>query len=173
MFSRRGFHETSMNDLATEAGVTKPVVYQHFPSKGALYLELVDDVGRRLIDAIEEAASTADEPREQVVAGLRAYFRFVSEERRAFALLFGGSAPREDELVHAVRAAESSVTNAIAGLLTDRLPDEERERVAAAIAGMAEGVARYWASSGRTVEPDDLAEQTASLLWGGLGQFSD
>lgn len=171
MFSRRGFHETSMNDLANEAGVTKPVVYQHFPSKGALYLELVDDVGRRLIDAIEAAAATATEPRDQVLAGLGAYFRFVSEERRAFALLFGGGAPRDDELVHAVRGAEIAVTEAIAGLLTDRLP--ERERTAAAIAGLAEGVARHWAASGRTATPDELAEQTAALLWGGLRQFSE
>src|SRR5687768_4632909 len=52
VFAERGFHPTSMNDLAEAAGVTKPVLYQHFGSKRELYLELLDDVGTRLRTAI-------------------------------------------------------------------------------------------------------------------------
>ena len=47
-FAERGFHRTSMDDVAEAAGVTKPVLYQHFGSKRELYLELLDDVGRQL-----------------------------------------------------------------------------------------------------------------------------
>src|SRR6266571_4295355 len=89
VFAERGYHATSMNDLAETAGVTKPVLYQHFRSKRALYLELLDDVGARLRDAITKATATATGPRQQVEAGFAAYFRFVAVHENAFRLLFG------------------------------------------------------------------------------------
>ena len=58
-FADRGFHGTSMDDIADAAGVTKPVLYQHFPSKRDLYLELLEDVGRQLLDAITTATAAA------------------------------------------------------------------------------------------------------------------
>ncbi|MEO1063959.1 MAG: TetR/AcrR family transcriptional regulator [Actinomycetota bacterium] len=172
-FSNDGFHETSMNDLAAAAGVTKPVLYQHFPSKNALYLELVSDVSGGLIDTIRAAATSTDDPRQQIVAGLRAYFAFMSEQRRAFALLFGRGAPRDDELVEAVRAAEAAVVDAIADLVSTWFDEPHRSALAHAIVGMAEGVARHWATTGRHDRLDDLAEQTGELLWNGLGSAVD
>ena len=59
MFAQQGFHATSMNDVAEAAGVTKPVLYQHFASKRQLYLELLEDVGTRLGQVIEDATSSA------------------------------------------------------------------------------------------------------------------
>src|SRR5437764_485619 len=47
VFAGRGFHAASMAEVAQAAGVTKPVLYQHFGSKRELYLELLDDVGQR------------------------------------------------------------------------------------------------------------------------------
>jgi AcrR family transcriptional regulator len=66
VFARRGFHATSMDDVAAAAGVTKPVLYQHFPSKRALFVELLDDVGHRLIHALGAATSAAHTGRERV-----------------------------------------------------------------------------------------------------------
>src|ERR1700716_3978731 len=95
VFAERGYHPTSMNDLAEAAGVTKPVLYQHFRSKRALYLELLEDVGEQLRAAIDKATTEASTPREQVHAGFRAYFQFVAEQQLAFQLLFGGGARRD------------------------------------------------------------------------------
>ena len=58
-FARAGFHETSMNDVADAAGVTKPVLYQHFESKRDLYQALLDDVGHRLVAAVTTATADA------------------------------------------------------------------------------------------------------------------
>src|SRR5215831_7846797 len=88
VFAVRGYHPTSMNEIAEAAGVTKPVLYQHFRSKRELYLELLEDVGGRLRDSIGKATSEAPNPREQVRAGFLAYFTFVAEQRTAFQLLF-------------------------------------------------------------------------------------
>ena len=66
VFAAQGFHATSMNDVAEAAGVTKPVLYQHFASKRRLYLELLEDVGAQLGDIIAKATSRAGGPHEQV-----------------------------------------------------------------------------------------------------------
>ena len=47
LFAERGYNATTMDDTAEAAGVTKPLLYQHFDSKRALYLELVDSRGHR------------------------------------------------------------------------------------------------------------------------------
>src|SRR4029077_2624144 len=80
-FSEHGFTHTSMNDIAEAAGVTKPVLYQHFRSKRELFLELLQDLGQRLREAVGKAASEAGTPREQVEGGMRAYFGWVQDHR--------------------------------------------------------------------------------------------
>ena len=86
-----------MNDIAEAAGVTKPVLYQHFGSKRDLYREVLEDVGGRLEETIAKAAAGAPGPREQVEAGFGAYFRFVAQEQDAFQVLFGGDTRRDPQ----------------------------------------------------------------------------
>ena len=69
-----------MNDVAEAAGVTKPVLYQHFESKRELYQALLDEVGARMLAAIVAATSDAPDGRSQTEAGFRAYFRWVAED---------------------------------------------------------------------------------------------
>src|SRR3954464_12047745 len=83
-FSQQGFHATSMDEIAEAAGVTKPVLYQHFPSKRALYVELLEETGRQLLALLAEATSRAATGRERVELGFRAYFRFAVGNRSAF-----------------------------------------------------------------------------------------
>src|SRR5262245_51686136 len=97
VFARQGFHATSMNDVAEAAGVTKPVLYQHFASKRELYLALLGEVGARLMEAITAATSQAASPRDQVTDGFAAYFRWVADDHAAFTLLFGSGARRDEE----------------------------------------------------------------------------
>src|SRR5438067_5781917 len=96
-FASRGYHRTSMNDIAEAAGVTKPVLYQHFPSKRALYRELLEDVGARLLADIAAATTPADTGRERVQNGMAAYFGFVTDNQPAFRLLFGASVRNDGE----------------------------------------------------------------------------
>src|SRR3984957_14053138 len=77
LFARRGYRATTMDDIADAAGVTKPLVYQHFPSKRALYLELVNSIAQELLIAIRGAVTQAQGPRQQVEMGFAAYFRLV------------------------------------------------------------------------------------------------
>jgi len=169
VFAERGYHPTSMNDLAEAAGVTKPVLYQHFRSKRALYLELLEDVGEQLRATIDKATTEAGTPREQVHAGFRAYFEFVAEQQLAFQLLFGGGARRDEEFADAVRRVELSIADSIAALIVvEGLDDDRRRLLAHGIVGVAEGTSRHWLASGMTGSAELLAEQVAALAWAGL-----
>jgi len=169
VFADRGYHTTSMNDLAEAAGVTKPVLYQHFRSKRALYLELLEDVGGQLREAIDKATTEARSPREQVHAGFHAYFDFVATQHNAFQLLFGGGARRDEEFADAVRRVEVSIADSIAALIeVDGLDDDRRRLLAHGIVGVAEGTSRHWLANGMSGSADLLAEQVAALAWAGL-----
>jgi AcrR family transcriptional regulator len=169
VFAERGFHPTSMNDIAVAAGVTKPVLYQHFRSKRELYLALLDDVGGRLLATIAEATGSATSPREQVTAGFGAYVRFVAEHPAAFKVLFGGGTRRDEQFAAEVRKVERVVADAIAALIeVPGLTQEERRLLANAIVGMAEGASRHWMEDDDAVAPEQLARQVAELAWAGL-----
>ena len=81
VFAAGGFHTTAMDDVANAAGVTKPVLYQHFPSKRALFVELLEDVGRQLLDGLEVATSAVETGRtigQGAVAGILAMNGFTT-----------------------------------------------------------------------------------------------
>ncbi|MEA3077365.1 MAG: hypothetical protein QOF60_2273 [Actinomycetota bacterium] len=163
-FAAGGFHATSMDDIAEGAGVTKPVLYQHFRSKRQLYLELLDDVGSQLMEAIAKATAEAGGPRAQVEAGFAAYVRFMADRPEAFPLLFGSGARRDREFADAVRRVEDSIAEAVAALIEADIDDDHRRVLAAAIVGMSEGVLRR----GSDVDQALLVRQMAELAWGGL-----
>ena len=154
-----------MEEIAEAAGVTKPVLYQHFRSKRQLYLELLDDVGSQLMEAIAKATASAEGPRLQVESGFTAYVRFMTERPQAFPLLFGSGARRDPEFADAVRRVEAAIADAVAALIDADIDDDHRRDLAAAIVGMAEGALRHAATP---VDPDELAGRIADLAWAGL-----
>ncbi len=169
VFAERGFHGTAMNDIADAAGVTKPVLYQHFGSKRDLYREVLEDVGGRLEDTIAKAAAGAPGPREQVEAGFQAYFRFVAGEQDAFQVLFGGDTRRDPEFTRLAAATEASIASAIAQLIDiDGIEPDHRALLAHGLVGLAEGASRRWLAAGDRDDPAALAAQVAELAWAGL-----
>ncbi len=178
LFAERGYAATTMDDIAEAAGVTKPLVYQHFDSKRALYLELMDVVSERVIDVIAKDAATADGPRQQVVVGFNAYFRLVVSNEAAFRLLWGRDAPDDPELGEALRRVEDAFATAIDPLIDAGLDPEHRLTLAYAVVGMAEGASRHWLDrrgAGSPDGPDEaeaarLANRIADLAWAGLRQ---
>ncbi len=169
VFAERGFHPTSMNDLAEAAGVTMPVLYQHFGSKRELYLELLEEVGDRLRDAIGKATSEAASPREQVQRGFAAYFRYVADHEAAFQVLFGGGTRRDEAFAaHALRV-EASIADIIATLIdVPGLDDATRRLLGHGIVGLAEGASRHWLREAHGADPEELAARVADLAWAGL-----
>lgn len=176
LFAERGFTATTMDDIAEAAGVTKPLLYQHFGSKRALYLELVDSVAHRLLEAIDEATSAAAGPRQQVEGGFAAYFDLVVTHADAFQLLFGSDVENDPELSRALRRVEDVLAEAIDALIDAGLDRDHRRLLAYAVVGMAEGASRHYlaarATSPSTLpqaeEAARLARRLADLAWAGL-----
>jgi AcrR family transcriptional regulator len=168
-FSQRGYRNTSMNDLAEAAGVTKPVLYQHFSSKRDLFLELLRELGGRLRAELADSAATAGSPRRQVEAGMRAYFRWVADHQGGFQVLFSGDSRYDPDFRREVARVEDDIADNVASLIVIEGFDEEHRRLLAmGIVGMAERTGRYWVRRPSGVGPDELAAQVAELAWNGL-----
>ena len=73
LFSSAGYHNTSMNDIAEALSITKPVVYQYFDSKRALYIELLHFVGNDLVSTVTDAVAGSDNPHTQTEQGMVSY----------------------------------------------------------------------------------------------------
>ena len=171
VFAEKGFHGGSMNDVAEAAGVTKPVLYQHFASKQSLYRELVNDLGAELERAIVEAVADVLGPRQQVEAGFRAYFRWATSQGAAFRVLFADRNRLDIELAAAVAKVESMVADRVASLIVvEGLSDDERQVLAYGVVGIAESTSRRWLGLGLGpgLDADAFAETVAQLAWSGL-----
>src|SRR5262245_60020988 len=169
LFAHQGFHATSMDEIAEAAGVTKPVLYQHFPSKRALYIELLEDTGDQLLSLLGEATSSVTSGRERVEAGFRAYFRFAVGNRAAFRLLFGASIRTDPEFARIVDSTVRVAADTISGLIEIPASDVQRHVLANALVGMAESVGRRALQEPEAdVDGEELARWISELAWFGL-----
>jgi AcrR family transcriptional regulator len=168
VFARSGFHGSSMNDVADAAGVTKPVLYQHFDSKRDLYSALLDEVGARLLNSISKAAAEATDGKSRTELGYRAYFRWVAEDHDSFRLLFGTGSRRDDEFTLAVREITEQAALAVAPLIDVDIDEDHRQTLAHALVGLAEGASRRLVELGDDFDPDIIASEVSSLAWAGL-----
>ena len=167
-FAAQGFHATSMDEIAEAAGVTKPVLYQHFPSKRALYVELIEDTGRLLLGTLAEATGRAATGRERVELGFRAYFRFAVDNRPAFRLLLSTVMRSDAEFERIVEEILDAVAETISTLIEIPASDEQRLVLASALVGMAESVSRKALQDSGDIDADELAHWIAELAWFGL-----
>lgn len=176
LFAARGFNATTMDDIAESAGVTKPLLYQHFTSKRALYLELVDSVAQLVLEAVGKAAAEAEGPRQQVEAGFAAFFHLVVTHTEAFQLLFGSDTLDDPELSRALRHVEDVLADAVDPLIDAGLAEDHRRLLAYAVVGMAEGASHHFlARRPSTPSPESAEDQAArlarrvgDLAWAGL-----
>lgn len=169
VFANRGFHATSMDDIAAAAGVTKPVLYQHFPSKRALFIDLLGDLGRRLLDELEQATSSAHSGRERVEVGFVAYFRFVTRNESAFRVLFGASARNDADFADVIERLLDEVASAVSQLIDIEGTVEQRRVLAHALIGIAEATSRdTLTDDGSDLDGEQLAGWVSEFAWFGL-----
>ena len=88
VFVAQGYHAAAMDDIAERAGVSKPVLYQHFPGKLDLYLALLDQHCESLIQAVRSALASTTDNKQRVRATMDAYFAYVEDDGGAFRLVF-------------------------------------------------------------------------------------
>ncbi|PJI94752.1 TetR/AcrR family transcriptional regulator [Luteimicrobium subarcticum] len=183
LFAEHGYHHISMDDIADRAGVSKPVLYRHFPSKLDLYLAVVDACADHLVREVEEALAPAraleDVPGQTVVrAVVDAYATFALTSGRAASLLFESDVTRDDTVRARVMRPDVTIACSFADVLV-HLSGMSRQQ-AEVLGRTFTGVARTAAAEivrtlaeaaddelGRRAA-DEVADLLASFTWGGL-----
>jgi len=169
VFVSQGYHAAAMDEIAERAGISKPVLYQHFPSKRALYVELLEETGRQLLSTLAEATGQAGTLRERVELGFRAYFRYAVGDRTGFMFLLGTSLRSDPEFARIVEEILDAAAETIATLIEIPAGEEHRQMLANAIVGMAESVGlKALRDPDAVVDGDLLAGWISELAWFGL-----
>jgi AcrR family transcriptional regulator len=174
IFAERGFQATTMDDIAKEAGFTKPILYQYFDSKTELYREIVNQTAEKLLDSLRTAVAEVESPRAKIEVAFRVYFEMVVGETDAFRILFIHS--HEGETKGDLRNVELGLVSFLEPLIAVRIKPDHRRQLAAGVVGIAEGAATAWLiqQEGKgwpTPSPgvaERLAARSATLAWGGL-----
>jgi AcrR family transcriptional regulator len=173
VFVAQGFHAAAMDDIADRAGVSKPVLYQHFPGKRELYLALLEEQVSELAARVADAMGATDDNRERVDAAVGAYFDFIDAEGEAFRLVFESDLRNDADVRAIVDRGTGVCVDAIAGVIAaDTGADPERALlIAAGLTGLAETSARWWLPRKGTVSRDEAAALMSALAWRGISGF--
>ena len=177
LFAERGFHGASMDELARRAGVSKPVIYDHFGSKEQLFATCVRRTGEALADQVAEAVHEESDPRARLRAGSIAYFRFLQDQIRAWVVLFDDEEARDARFAGEAARIRRRQSDLMIRLMVEtsgtELSHERRTRLEAmtlAIAGAYESLSLWWHRHPE-VPPEELADWLLDLIWPGLEQL--
>lgn len=172
-FVKSGFHLASMEEIAEGAGVTKPVLYQHFASKLDLYLALLDSSIEDLLAATETALQSTHDNKQRVRDTMRAYFAFVADPRGAYPLLFSSDIMSEPAVRERVERAHNEVAAKIAAVIAEDtdLSQAESLLLGSGLQGLAQVAATRWLADPGTLPRDQAADLIAALAWRGIRGF--
>jgi AcrR family transcriptional regulator len=173
VFVSQGYHATSMDDVADSAGVSKPVLYQHFSSKLALYQALLDESATEMVRRVEQAIAVSEDNAERVEKAVAAYFAFVADEDQAFRLIFESDLRGEPEIAAAVDRATEACIAAISDTITaDTGTDQASARLlAAGLVGLSQVGARYWLDQSESISQQRAVALLSTLAWRGISHF--
>ena len=179
-FSQKGYHATSLDDIARQAGVSKALIYEHFASKQELHADLIARNARELTQRVAGALSSVEieSTLERLATGLEAFFAFVEERRDAWRMLFRDAAEPEssavlDRMVQQVTAEVTVLISQDPGArrLT-RVGDERSLRLLAEmLVGGAQAMANWWTDHPEAPR-DQLVEIAMDFAWLGLERLS-
>jgi AcrR family transcriptional regulator len=170
VFVAQGYHAAAMDDIAEKAGVSKPVLYQHFPGKLELYLALLDQSCDTIIEACNEALASTDDNKQRVTATMHVFYNYVASAQGAFRLVFESDLTNQDAVRDRVDRVTRECAEAIAGVIHEDtgLPGEQSRLLAVSLVGMAQVSARFWLDTAHEVSQADAATLVAGLAWRGI-----
>jgi AcrR family transcriptional regulator len=151
-FAAHGFHAASMDAIAADAGISKPMLYNYFGSKQGLYLAFVERDGRELLDSMRRAASPDAPAGERLRAGIVAFLSYVDEHRSGWAVLYGEASAQGGSLAAEVATLRERIAELLSRLLGS-------DALAHAFVGAGESLANWWLA-----HPEEPKERIAQLL---------
>jgi AcrR family transcriptional regulator len=181
VFSRRGYHQANVDEIAEVAGISKPMVYAYLGAKEDLFIACLHREGARLMEAIAAAAGPDLGPDEQLWRGLRAFFSFVAAHRDGWSVLYRqarGQEPFASVLGRMRAHLASTVTNLFDRAAVDepigpggsRGSAEDRSTLGYVVVGAAEALADRLVDH-TALTADAAATQLMNVVWGGAGSM--
>ena len=174
VFVESGYYSAGMDDIAERAGVSKPVLYQHFPSKLDLYLALLDAGLEELLASTDIAVRETPENKIRVQLTMRAYFAFVDNPDSAYRLVFESDLMNEPAVRGRVEAADLAIAERIARVIAEDtgLRPDQALILGSGMQGMAQVAARRWlVNDHEAISRDEAADLIAALAWRGIRGF--
>jgi AcrR family transcriptional regulator len=152
-FATRGFHGSSMEDIARAAGITKPMLYRYFGSKEGLYAAYLQTTGHELIDKVRAPDTRGQPPQVRLRAGLQAFLTYVKEHRAGWTVLHGETtAPTDAQIAREIAELRERIVRMLTNLFDD-------EAYAHAFTGAAESLATWWVN-----QPQPSVEEATAIL---------
>ena len=166
----QGVEAATTRAIADRAGVSKPVLYQHFSSKLDLYLAALQLHGDILVSGVRQALRTTTDNRQRLRAAVAAFFDFIEHDSQGYRLIFENDNVTEPQVAAQVKVAIEACTDAVFDLISqDSGLDPHRARmIAVGLVGISVDCARYWLDADRPISKEDAVEGTVQFAWGGL-----
>ena len=173
VFTAAGYHSAAMDEIADRAKVSKPVLYQHFPSKLDLYLAVLDLHIDSLVFAIQKAIAANRENSARVAATVEAYFGFIDSEGEAFRLLFESDMNVEPQVRERLNRMTYDCAAAVSAVISidTGLGKEESMMLAVGIIGTVQTSARHWLDRDGKIDRRRATELVMNLIWRGISGF--
>ena len=173
VFTAAGYHSAAMDEIADRANVSKPVLYQHFPSKLELYLAVLDLHIDSLVFAIQKAIASNRENSSRVAATVEAYFGFIDSEGEAFRLLFESDMNLEPQVRERLNRMTYDCAAAVSAVISidTGLGKEESMMLAVGIIGTVQISARHWLDRDGKIDRQRATELVMNLMWRGISGF--
>jgi AcrR family transcriptional regulator len=173
VFTAAGYHSAAMDEIADRANVSKPVLYQHFPSKLELYLAVLDLHIDSLVFAIQKAIASNRENSSRVAATVEAYFGFIDAEGEAFRLLFESDMNLEPQVRERLNRMTYDCAAAVSAVISidTGLGKEESMMLAVGIIGTVQTTARHWLDRDGKIDRQRATELVMNLIWRGISGF--
>ena len=173
LFAERGFEGTSIEEIAAQAGVSKPVVYEHFGGKEGLYAVVVDREVERLLAMATTLLLDGDNTQEKYEAAAVALLRYIDENADGFRILVRDSNPGSGTGTYGTLL--SDIAGQVEYILADFLSTRGRDpKLAPLYAQMLVGMVAFtgqWWLDARKPKLDEVAAALINLAWNGLGQL--
>lgn len=173
VFVEQGYHAASMDEIADRAGVSKPVLYQHFPGKLELYLALLETSCAEVVEGVREALASTTDNRKRVQATMALWYDYVADQGAAFRLVFESDLTSDPAVRRLVDGVIEDSAAAIAEVIREDtgLPGTAAHQLAVSLVGMGHVGARTWLDTRSTLSKEQAVELASGLAWRGIGGF--
>ena len=181
VFAQSGYHNTSMDQVADQVGISKPMIYSYFDSKEGLYKSCLERAGAELVESVRASFRPGFGPERALWEGFIAFFEFLREHPTDWQLVRNESVKDVPGLTEIVETVHNDLRGQIGELSAivskdtagDPFADRDRRSAASyALLGAASALGNRWLDEGALTSPEDPCEQLMNFFWLGYNDLA-